>query len=110
MRDWAEVKRDGTVTREAVEDALKSHGVDSLGLDSIDRKVIAVINDSFNGGPVGVEAIAATLNEQTDTIVDMVEPYLLKIGFLKRTPRGRELTNKAYAALGLKKEAQKEMF
>ena len=110
VRDWAEVKRDGTVTREAVEDALKSHGVDSLGLDSIDRKVIAVINDSFNGGPVGVEAIAATLNEQTDTIVDMVEPYLLKIGFLKRTPRGRELTNKAYAALGLKKEAQKEMF
>ena len=110
VRDWAEVKRDGRITVEAVEEALKSHGVDSLGLDSIDRKVIAVIHESFGGGPVGVEAIAATLNEQPDTIVDVVEPYLLKIGFLKRTPRGRELTSKAYSALGLKRETQKEMF
>jgi len=80
-----------------------------LGLDALDRKVVAVIHESFNGGPVGVEAIAATLNEQTDSIVDMVEPYLLKIGFLKRTPRGRELTKKAYESMGLKK-SQKELF
>ncbi len=110
VRDWAEVKSDGKVTHDAVIDALKSHGVDSFGLDSIDRKVIAVIHESFGGGPAGVEAIAATLNEQSDTIADVVEPYLLKMGFLRRTPRGRELTSKAYSALGLKREVQKEMF
>ncbi len=109
VRDWAEVKKDGKITLDVVADALKSHGIDKLGLDALDRKVVAVIHESFNGGPVGVEAIAATLNEQTDSIVDMVEPYLLKIGFLKRTPRGRELTKKAYESMGLKK-SQKELF
>ena len=110
VRDWAEVKEDGRITLSVVEDALKSHGIDKMGLDALDRKVVAVMHESFNGGPVGVEAIAATLNEQTDSIVDMVEPYLLKIGFLKRTPRGRELTRKAYEAMRFKKESQKEMF
>jgi Holliday junction DNA helicase RuvB len=110
VRDWVQVKLDGRITLRAVEDALRSHGVDKLGLDALDRKVISVIHESFNGGPVGIEAITATLNEQVDTIVDVVEPYLLKIGFLKRSPRGRMLTKKAYEALGLKKETQEEMF
>jgi Holliday junction DNA helicase RuvB len=113
VRDWAEVKKDGKITVEATEEALKSHGIDSMGLDNVDRKVISVIYESFNGGPVGIESIAATMNEEPDTIVDIVEPFLLKIGFLKRTPRGRELTKLAYEHMGLpphRKGSQKEMF
>lgn len=113
VRDWAQVKRDGRITVEATEEALKSHGIDRMGLDNIDRKVIKVIRESFNGGPVGIESIAATLNEEPDTIVDIVEPFLLKIGFLKRTPRGRELTKAACEHMGFlrdAKEHQKEMF
>jgi len=75
--------------------------------------VLNVIFESFNGGPVGIESIAATLNEESDTIVDIVEPFLLKIGFLKRTPRGRELTKLAYAHMGFTRkgiETQGEMF
>lgn len=111
VRDWAEVKRDGNVTVEATGEALKSHGIDSMGLDSVDRKVISAIRELFNGGPVGIESIAATLNEEPDTIVDIVEPFLLKIGFLKRTPRGRELTKLAYDHMGFdSKQKQKELF
>ena len=113
VRDWAQVKKDGRITMEATEEALKSHGVDGMGLDNVDRKVINVIYESFGGGPVGIESIAATLNEEPDTIVDIVEPFLLKIGFLKRTPRGRELTQKGYKHMGFVKNAsktQKELF
>jgi len=113
VRDWVQVKRDGKINLEAAEEALKSHGIDKLGLDNVDRKVINVINESFGGGPVGIESIAATLNEEPDTIVDIVEPFLLKKGLLKRTPRGRELTAKAYEHMGLSspaKNTQKEMF
>lgn len=113
VRDWVQVKKDGRITLEATEEALKSHGIDKMGLDNVDRKVLNIMHDSFNGGPVGIESIAATLNEEPDTIVDIVEPFLLKTGFLKRTPRGRELTSLAYEHMGLKKgakETQKEMF
>jgi Holliday junction DNA helicase RuvB len=113
VRDWVQVKRDGRITTEATEEALKSHGIDKMGLDNVDRKVIAVIHESFAGGPVGIESIAATLNEEPDTIVDIVEPFLLKIGFLKRTPRGRELTKLACEHMGYPgkiKETQKDMF
>jgi Holliday junction DNA helicase RuvB len=113
VRDWVQVKRDGKITLEATEEALKSHGIDKKGLDNVDRKVITVMHESFNGGPVGIESIAATLNEEPDTIVDVVEPFLLKIGLLKRTPRGRELTKSAYEHMGFayqSKDAQKEMF
>lgn len=113
VRDWAQVKKDGKITAEVVEEALKSHGIDKLGLDNVDRKVIQVIHESFGGGPVGIESIAATLNEEPDTIVDVVEPFLLKIGLLKRTPRGRELTRQAYEHMGLGqrvKEKQKDLF
>ena len=113
VRDWVQVKRDGKITLEAAEEALKNHGIDNMGLDNVDRKVITVMRESFNGGPVGIESIAATLNEEPDTIVDVVEPFLLKIGFLKRTPRGRELTRKACEHMGFthtSRETQKEMF
>ncbi len=110
VRDWAEVKSDGKIVLKTTEDALKSHGIDKAGLDSIDRKVISVIRESFDGGPVGIESLAATLNEESDTIVDVVEPYLLKMGILKRTPRGRELTQLAYEIMGYNKKGQKEQF
>ena len=113
VRDWVQVKRDGKITLEATIEALASHGIDKMGLDNVDRKVINVMHESFDGGPVGIESIAATLNEEPDTIVDVVEPFLLKIGFLKRTPRGRELTKLACSHMGFSakaKETQKEMF
>jgi Holliday junction DNA helicase RuvB len=71
---------------------MKALGIDQSGLDDIDRKLLNVLHDHYNGGPVGIETLAATLNEEVDTLVDVIEPYLLKIGYLKRTPRGRELT------------------
>lgn len=112
VRDWAQVKFDGKITKEIVDKALIAQGIDKNGLDNLDRKVLAAIIDIFKGGPVGIDALAATLNEEKDTIADVVEPYLLKIGFLKRTPRGREATRQAYENLSLpaKKEVQKEMF
>jgi Holliday junction DNA helicase RuvB len=111
VRDWVQVKRDGKITLDATEEALKSHSIDRMGLDNVDRKVLSVMYESFGGGPVGIEAIAASLNEETDTIADIVEPFLLKIGFLKRTPRGRELTKAAYEHMGFaSKPAQKELF
>ncbi len=109
VRDWAEVKTKGSLTKEAVCEALDSLGIDDRGLDLIDRKVLKTILDFYKGGPVGIESLAATLNEENDTIVDVVEPFLLKAGYLKRTPRGRELTNLARKHLGAK-ETQKELF
>ncbi len=100
VRDWTDVKADGTISKEIAEKALNVQGIDRVGLDAIDRKVIKSIADFYNGGPVGIDSLAATLNEEVDTIVDVVEPFLLKIGFLKRTPRGRELTELAYRHLG----------
>lgn len=112
VRDWVQVKGDGKINVTAAEEALKSHNIDKMGLDNIDRKVLSIIYESFAGGPVGIDAIAASLNEESDTIVDIVEPFLLKIGFLKRTPRGRELTKLAYEHMGFSKtkEPQKELF
>ncbi|MEA3489481.1 MAG: Holliday junction branch migration DNA helicase RuvB [Candidatus Omnitrophota bacterium] len=111
VRDWVEVKADGRITPEATIEALATHGIDEKGLDRIDRKLLNVISASYKGGPVGIEAIAASLNEETDTIEDIVEPYLLKIGFLRRTPRGRELTEEAFQYLGKHKgAAQGELF
>jgi holliday junction DNA helicase RuvB len=100
VRDFALVKADGIATVEVVRDALKLEGIDPLGLDRLDHAVLNVIKDVYEGGPVGIEALAATLNEESDTIVDVVEPYLLKIGFLARTPAGRRITRKAYEYLG----------
>jgi len=110
-RDWSQVKGDGRITKDNALKALENHGVDKLGLDFIDRKVLATIYNSYNGGPVGIEALASTMNEESDTIVDIVEPFLLKTGLIKRTPRGRELTELAYKHLGLQKKGlEKELF
>ncbi|MDP2921774.1 MAG: Holliday junction branch migration DNA helicase RuvB [Candidatus Omnitrophota bacterium] len=112
VRDYSEVKGNKKIDKEIAIAGLSSHRIDSAGLDEIDRKVMKAIIDFYNGGPVGIESLAATLNEESDTIVDVVEPFLLKIGFLKRTPRGREVTKLAYDHLKVpyKKESQKEMF
>lgn len=93
VRDYVQVKTSkNEIKKELVEEAMKTLRIDPIGLDDIDRRFLKVISEHYKGGPVGVETLAATLNEEIDTIEDVVEPYLLKIGFLKRTPRGRELT------------------
>lgn len=92
VRDWAQVKSVAKIGASDVARALESHGIDKMGLDDLDRRVLKAVIDIYSGGPVGIESLAATLNEETDTIVDVVEPYLLKGGFLKRTSRGREVT------------------
>lgn len=97
VRDYAEVEGDGTITREIGRIALEREGIDENGLDSLDRRYIRTIQEFYNGGPVGVEALAATLNEEVDTLEDVVEPYLLKEGFVIRTAAGRRVpksTNK----------------
>ncbi|ASV73642.1 Holliday junction DNA helicase RuvB [Thermogutta terrifontis] len=101
VRDYATSKARGRITRSVAEDALEMQGVDSLGLDPQDRKYLETIARVFNGGPVGVEAVAHTLNLSPDTLVDEVEPFLLRCELLIRTPRGRKITPKAYEHLGL---------
>jgi len=101
VRDYAQVKSDGKITKETANDALLSQGVDSYGLDELDRKLLRTIIEFYNGGPVGIEALAATLNEESETLVDMVEPYLLKIGLISRTPSGRKATAQTYKYLNL---------
>jgi Holliday junction DNA helicase RuvB len=110
VRDYAQVKASGQVSKEIAQSALDSQGVDKIGLDNIDRKVLTAIIDYYNGGPVGIESLAATLNEESDTIVDVVEPFLLKVGFLKRTPRGREVTELGYNHLDRPYKGPKELF
>lgn len=101
VRDFAQVKGDGIITMDIVNDALISIQVDHLGLDEIDHKMLRAIILSFKGGPVGLDTIAATIGEESQTIEDVYEPYLLQIGFLQRTPRGRMATHTAYQHLGL---------
>lgn len=109
VRDYAQVKADGRVNKEIAQSALDAQGVDKVGLDNIDRKVLMAIIDYYKGGPVGIESLAATLNEESDTIVDIVEPFLLKIGYLKRTPRGREVTELGYKHLNRAQKGQNEL-
>ncbi|MBZ5515221.1 MAG: Holliday junction branch migration DNA helicase RuvB [Acidobacteriia bacterium] len=99
VRDYAEVKADGGITRAVARDALKLEGVDELGLDDLDRTFLDTIIRIYSGGPVGVEALAATLNEEVDTLVDMVEPFLLQQGFISRTKSGRKANEPAYRHL-----------
>ncbi len=100
VRDYAQVRADGEVTPETVHAALRLEGVDQQGLTELDRRYLQTIIDFYGGGPVGIEAIAATLQEETDTLVDVVEPYLLKIGFLIRTSSGRKAADAAFRHLG----------
>jgi Holliday junction DNA helicase RuvB len=101
VRDYAQVRADGVITRSVARDALSLLEVDPLGLDDIDRRVLRTIIEKFEGGPVGLETIGAALSEEPDTIMDVVEPYLLQLGFLDRTPRGRVATRRAYEHLGI---------
>ena len=107
VRDYAQVKAKGTVTRQVALEALSGLEVDPLGLDDLDRRVLAAIIDKFNGGPVGLDTIAASVSEETDTITDICEPYLMQLGFLERTPRGRMATSGAYGHLGRKYDKEK---
>src|SRR4029453_2918539 len=100
IRDYAEVKGTGEITPPIALDALKLLDVDEHGFDEIDRKLLRAIIERFDGGPVGVNTIAAVLSEEVDAIEEMDEPYLLQIGFLQRTPRGRIATKLAYEHLG----------
>lgn len=101
VRDYAQVRADGVITREVAEKALAGLEVDQLGLDQTDRNLLETIIKKFNGGPVGLDTLAASTSEDTETIEDVYEPYLLQLGFIARTPRGRVVTRLAYQHLGL---------
>lgn len=110
VRDVAQVEGDGTVTQAVLARSLALLEVDSAGLDGVDRKLLDLIIDKFDGGPVGIETIAAALSEDVGTVEEVLEPYLMQIGFLKRTPRGRLVTEAAYTHLGKKpRAAQKKL-
>ena len=102
VRDIAQVKGDGTITREMAGIGLEKLGIDRYGLDKTDREILRVIIDVYNGGPVGLEALAASINDSADTVEVYYEPYLMRQGYLKRTTRGRCVTQKAYEVLGKK--------
>ncbi len=102
VRDYAQVKGTGVLSVEVVERALKMEQIDVLGLDELDRSFLRALAGVYDGGPAGIEALAATLGEERDTLEDVVEPYLLQIGFVRRTKRGREITREACAHLGFK--------
>jgi len=101
VRDYAEVRADGDITGDVAAEALDLLDIDPLGLDDIDRRVLLTIIEKFEGGPVGLDTIAASISEESDTIMDVYEPYLLQLGFIERTPRGRVATRLAYDHLGL---------
>ncbi len=103
VRDFAQIIGDGTITREIADIALKKLEIDELGLDNLDRRMLTAIIKNFDGGPVGLDTLAATIGEETVTIEDVYEPYLMQIGFLNRTPRGRCATTTAYEHLGFRK-------
>ena len=107
IRDYAQVKGDGRITGQAAHEALEKLEVDSLGLDEIDHRLLDSIISKFSGGPVGLDTLAASIGEDADTIMDIYEPYLLQLGFLDRTPRGRLATHLAYNHLG--KELPRKM-
>lgn len=108
VRDFAQVMGDGVITRETASMALDRMEVDALGLDSIDRLVLTTMIRNYNGGPVGLETIAAAVGEEAITIEDVYEPYLMQIGFLSRTPRGRTVTPAAYKHLGIAMPGQQQ--
>ena len=105
-RDFAQVMGNGVIDKEIAENALRRMDIDHLGLDSLDRSVLDAIIRMYSGGPVGLETLAAAIGEEAVTLEDVCEPYLMQIGFLSRTPRGRIVTNLAYKHLGLKNPAQ----
>jgi len=101
VRDYVQVRADGSITKTLAQDALSLLNVDELGLDDVDRRVLLTIIEKYSGGPVGLSTIAASISEEPDTIMDVVEPYLLQLGFLERTPQGRVATRLAYEHLNI---------
>lgn len=112
VRDYAEVRAEGVISQQAAREALDLLEVDILGLDDIDRRVLRTVIEKYNGGPVGLSTIGASISEEPDTIMDVVEPYLLQLGFLERTPQGRVATRRAYDHLKLpyREDGQKRLF
>jgi Holliday junction DNA helicase RuvB len=106
VRDFAEVKANGVITHEIAERALSLYEVDQMGFDRMDRKILLTIMEKFRGGPVGLETLAAAINEDKDTIEEVYEPYLIQCGFLNRTPRGRVATDHAYRHFGIRMEGR----
>jgi holliday junction DNA helicase RuvB len=100
VRDYAQVSGDGAISEAIARDALDREGVDARGLDRLDRRFLGAILEVYGGGPVGIEAVAATINDDAETLAEIVEPYLLKIGFIAREPRGRRVTREGYVHLG----------
>ncbi len=109
VRDFAQVTAKGVITRDVADKALNRLEIDHLGLDALDRRMLRSIIEYYNGGPVGVETLAATINEESVTLEDVYEPYLLQQGFLTRTPRGRCVTQKAYEHLGIPFHGQQQL-
>jgi Holliday junction DNA helicase RuvB len=105
VRDFAEVRGGGSITDQLANDALRMLDIDELGLDDIDRRILRSLIEKFGGGPVGIDTLAAAISEETDTVMDVYEPYLIQLGFLQRTPRGRMATAGAYAHLGIEPPA-----
>ena len=110
VRDYAQIRADGRITLEVADKALNLFEIDSIGLDEVDRKIILSIIQKFNGGPVGLDTLAATTGEETDTIEDVYEPYLLQVGFIARTPRGRVVTPLGYRHFNIPYEEQTTLF
>ncbi len=108
VRDYAQVKGSGKLTISIVKDSLKMEQIDELGLDELDRSFLKALVNIYDGGPAGIEALAATLGEEKDTLEDVVEPYMLQIGFVRRTKRGREITKSACEHLGIKYKARQK--
>jgi Holliday junction DNA helicase RuvB len=103
VRDYADIKADGTITNEVADLALNMLNVDASGFDHMDRRLMLAIMEKFDGGPVGVDSVAAAISEERDTIEDVLEPYLIQQGYLLRTPRGRMVTRLAYEHFGLQR-------
>ena len=101
VRDFAQVRADGNVTRKVASQALAILEVDAIGLDEVDHRLLRTVAEKYSGGPVGLDTLAASVGEEADTIMDVYEPYLMQLGFLNRTPRGRVLTRAAYEHLGI---------
>ncbi|MBQ2615023.1 MAG: Holliday junction branch migration DNA helicase RuvB [Clostridia bacterium] len=101
VRDFAQVMSDGVITKEVADHALKRLEIDNLGLDASDKRMLLTVMEHYDGGPVGLDTLAATIGEESDTIEDVYEPYLMQIGFITRTPRGRVVTRKAYEHFGI---------
>jgi Holliday junction DNA helicase RuvB len=101
VRDFAQVQFDGTITKDVARSALDKMEIDKVGLDTVDKKILQSIIFKFDGGPVGLDTLASSIDEEAGTLEDMAEPYLLQLGFIQRTPRGRIVTRLGYAHLGV---------